>query len=104
MKNHLNEFKQKREEGKLSYSAYNNLAYNDLISSQHKREAEKISIIIPTHNRFKQLGQLIRSIFNQTYQNFEIILIDDVSDDETNEVYANYHDMRLKYFRNHENM
>lgn len=31
-------------------------------------------------------------------------MIDDLSDDETNEVYGNYHDKRLKYFRNYENL
>lgn len=104
MKNHLNEFKQKKEENKLSYSAYNNLVYNTLYISQYKMGNKKISIIIPTHNRFEQLGELINSIFNQTYQNFEIILIDDLSSDETNEVYSDYHDRRLKYYRNHENL
>lgn len=104
MNEHLDEFNQKKEEGKLSHSAYNNLVYNTLNISKYKMGNEKISIIIPTHNRFEQLGQLLNSIFNQTYQNFEIILIDDVSSDETNEVYGNHHDKRLKYYRNHENL
>lgn len=104
MKDYLNEFKQKKEENKLSYSAYNNLIYNNLNRFNNKTGNEKISIIIPTHNRFKQLTELINSIFNQTYQNFEIILIDDLSSDETNEVYSKYHDKRLKYYRNYENL
>lgn len=104
MNNHLDEFKQKKEEGKLSYSAYNNLIYKNLNISNYKTGNEKISIIIPTHNRFKLLTELINSIFNQTYQNFEIILIDDLSSDETNKTYSNYHDKRLKYYRNYENL
>lgn len=104
MKDYLNEFKQKKEENKLSYSAYNNLIYKTLNIPKHERSDEKISIIIPTHNRFEQLTELLNSIFNQTYQNFEIILIDDLSSDETNERYSNYHDKRLNYYCNHENL
>ena len=104
MKNHLDEFKQKKEENKLSYSAYTNLVYNHLNISKYKTGSEKISIIIPTHNRFEQLTELLNSIFRQTYQNFEIILIDDLSSDKTNEVYSNHHDNRLKYYRNYENL
>lgn len=104
MKDYLNEFKEKKEENKLSYSAYNNLIYNNLNMPEYKINNEIISIIIPTHNRFKQLKKLLTSIFNQTYQNFEIILIDDLSNDETNEVYSNYPDKRLKYYLNYENL
>lgn len=101
---YLNEFNQKKDENKLSYSAYYNLIYNNRNISINDSDNKKISIIIPTYNRFEQLGELLNSIFNQTYQNFEIILIDDVSTDETNEVYSNYHDKRLKYYLNHENL
>lgn len=104
MKDYLNDFKQKKEESKLSYSAYNNLIFNNLNISKNQYANEKISIIIPTYNRFEQLRVLLNSIFNQTYQNFEIILIDDTSSDKTSEVYGNYHDTRLKYYRNYENL
>lgn len=103
MNNHLKEFNQKKEDNLLSNSAYYNLLYDD-----KKRHIEtgtpKISIIIPTHNRFEQLTELVNSIYNQTYQNFEIILIDDVSNDKTSEVYSNYYDKRLKYYLNYENL
>ncbi|SDA42368.1 glycosyltransferase [Methanobrevibacter millerae] len=107
MKDYLNDFKLKNEENKLSNSAYNNLIKTYMnITPKNKdiNENQKISIIIPTHNRFEQLTQLINSIFNQTYQNFEIILIDDISSDKTNEIYSNYPDKRLKYFLNYENL
>ena len=104
MEEKLNEFKQKKEEDKLSHSAYMNLIYGNLSISHNKTDDKKISVIIPTHNRFEQLTELLNSIFNQTYQNFEIILIDDLSSDETNKVYGNYHDKRMKYYLNHENL
>lgn len=40
-----------------------------------------VSIIIPVYNSEKYLGTTINSLFNQTYQDFEIILVDDGSTD-----------------------
>ena len=104
MNDHLKEFEQKKEANILSQSAYYNLLYNTRTIPNIQKDAPKISIIIPTHNRFEKLSELISSILSQTYQNFEIIMIDDVSSDETPEFYASYHDKRLKYFRNCENL
>ena len=81
-----------------------NLIYGSLNISHNKANDMKISVIIATHNRFEQLTELLNSIFSQTYPNFEIILIDDLSNDKTNEIYGNYPDKRLKYYRNHENL
>ena len=105
MDSHIEEFNQKREAKNLSDSAYFNLLYNRTTNLSYiLNDTPKISIILPTHNRFKQLSELISSIYSQTYKNFEIILIDDVSNDETLAVYGNYHDKRLKYYRNYENL
>lgn len=104
MNNHQKEFEQKKQENLLSNSAYYNLLYNTRNYSHIKNDTPKISIIISTYNRFEQLSESISSIFRQSYQNFEIILIDDMSNDETSSVYGNYHDRRLNYYRNHENL
>ncbi len=106
MKDYLNDFKEKRDENKLSISAYNNLLYDNINIHKYTNidKNKTISIIIPTHNRFEQLTRLINSIFNQTYQNFEILLIDDLSQDKTNEIYSNFPDKRLKYYLNYENL
>ena len=84
---YLNEFNQKKDENKLSYSAYDNLIYNNRNIFINDQNNKKISIIIPTYNRFDQLGELLNSIFNQTYQNSETILIDDVFNDGTIKLY-----------------
>jgi len=46
-------------------------------------QSPKVSIILPTYNRAHVIGHAIRSILNQSYQNFEIIIIDDGSKDDT---------------------
>ncbi|MHA1381845.1 MAG: glycosyltransferase family 2 protein [Candidatus Helarchaeota archaeon] len=56
-----------------------------------------ISVIIPTYNRAKLLPRAIRSVLNQTYENFEIIIIDDASKDNTQEVVNSFSDRRIKY-------
>ena len=50
----------------------------------------KISIVIPNYNHQHFLAQRIDSILNQTYQNFELILLDDASTDESMSIINNY--------------
>jgi glycosyltransferase involved in cell wall biosynthesis len=56
----------------------------------------KVSVIIPTYNRGKLITRAIESVFKQTYRDFEIIIIDDGSKDETPNVLAPYLN-RIKY-------
>lgn len=49
-----------------------------------------ITVVIPTHNRSKILGRAIDSVLNQTYQQFEIIIVSDGSTDNTEEVVRKY--------------
>ena len=59
-----------------------------------------VSVIVPTYNRSGLLKNAINSILNQTYQNFEIIIIDDCSTDNTLEIVKQMKDKRIKYFKN----
>jgi glycosyltransferase involved in cell wall biosynthesis len=58
---------------------------------------QTVSIIIPTYNRWEFLEVAIKSVFTQTYQDYELIIIDDGSTDVTSEHILRYSD-RLKYF------
>ena len=61
-----------------------------------------VSVIIPTYNRAHLIGRAIQSVLNQTYQDFEIIVVDDASKDNTEEVVKSFRDERIIYLR-HEN-
>lgn len=69
-------------------------------------EREKISIILPTYNGQKYLPQLLESIFNQAYRNYELIIVDDCSTDDTFNIVRKYAsgDKRLKLIRNQHNL
>lgn len=62
------------------------------------------SIVIPTYNRAHSILKGIKSILSQSFQDFEIIIIDDASKDNTEEVVQEIKDKRVRYFRNEDNL
>lgn len=62
-----------------------------------------VSIIIPTYNRAALIQNSIQSILNQTYNDFELIIVDDCSSDNTKDVVSQIKDERIKYIRLPEN-
>lgn len=64
-----------------------------------KKYSPFVSVIIPTYNRAQLLVKALQSVLNQTYQNFEILIIDDNSSDNTSEIINNFKDDRIKYFQ-----
>jgi len=61
-----------------------------------------VSVIMPTYNHARFIGEAIDSVLNQTYKNLELIIIDNYSKDNTEKIVASYKDDRIKYlkFRN----
>lgn len=65
---------------------------------------ELVSIITPSYNTAKFIGKTIESVQAQTYQNWEMIIVDDCSTDNTDDVVAGYmSDKRIKYIKNEKN-
>ena len=58
-----------------------------------------VSVIIPTYNRANLVDKAIKSVLSQTYQDFEIIVIDDGSTDNTEEIIRGFKDKRVKYIK-----
>jgi glycosyltransferase involved in cell wall biosynthesis len=65
-----------------------------------------VSILLPAYNRAKMLRRAIESIFRQSYQDWELIVIDDASKDETPEVLKEYaqKDPRVTFIRNEKDL
>ena len=58
-----------------------------------------ISIVLPSFNRAQVLPKAVESILRQTYKDFELIIVDDGSTDNTADVVNNFNDDRIVYVR-----
>jgi glycosyltransferase involved in cell wall biosynthesis len=67
-----------------------------------EREEMKVTVIVTTFNRAHMVAETIDSILNQTFDDFELIVVDNCSSDDTETVIKGYTDERITYFK-HEN-
>ena len=63
----------------------------------------KVSIIMPLYNAEKYVEKAIRSILNQSFNDFELIVINDGSIDNSCNIVSTFNDDRLKFFNNDRN-
>ncbi len=64
----------------------------------------KISVVMPVYNGEKYLRETMDSILNQTFTDFEFIIINDASKDNTEEIIKSYEDDRIVYLINEQNL
>ncbi len=64
----------------------------------------EVSVIIPAFNRSHLIGVAIGSVLGQTFDDFELIIVDDCSADDTEQKVKAYDDPRIIYHRNEKNM
>jgi len=64
-----------------------------------KNNTPKVSIILPSYNRAGLIMETIESILNQTYKNWELIIIDDGSNDNTEEIISQIKDERVQFHK-----
>lgn len=59
-----------------------------------------VSIIMPSYNTAPYIKETIQSVLNQTYEDWELLIVDDCSTDNTDEVLDEIHDPRIRIFKN----
>lgn len=68
-------------------------------TSQTRKEAPFFSVVIPLYNKEKNIGSTIDSVLNQTFSDFELIVVDDGSTDRSAEIVASYDDPRIRLIK-----
>ena len=68
------------------------------------REDGLVSIIMPSYNTAPFIEESIQSVLNQTYEKWELIIVDDCSTDGTYEILSNLNDKRIRCFKNEKNL
>jgi glycosyltransferase involved in cell wall biosynthesis len=58
-----------------------------------------VSIILPTYNRERELSRAVQSVLEQTYTQFELVVVDDASTDNSADVVAGFDDARIRYIK-----
>ena len=62
-------------------------------------EIPTVSVVIPTYNRAHLLSRAVKSVLSQTYQDFEVIIVDDGSNDHTRETIEGFDEKRIAYIK-----
>jgi len=76
---------------------------DDVKIAKVTQNAPKVTVIIPTYNRVGVLYYALNSVLNQTFQDFEVFVVDDASTDATPEFMESIKDNRIHYIRFTEN-
>ncbi|MEK7147097.1 MAG: glycosyltransferase [Patescibacteria group bacterium] len=82
---YLSKLKKKFSGSKIE-NEQNRLFYDGIVSAVKKNKSPLVSIIMPTYNRADKISKAIESVIGQTFKNWELIIIDDASLDETSQV------------------
>ena len=67
------------------------------------KHGPKVSVLLSVHNHENYVGPAIESVLRQTYQDWELIIIDDCSQDRSPDVARQYKDERIQFYRLEEN-
>ena len=62
-----------------------------------------VSVIMPSYNTARFIGETIESVLSQTYTDWELLIVDDCSTDDTDTVVASFSDPRIRYLKNEKN-
>ena len=96
---------QKLYKSKKVYDVFNNreMIIKYFLGFRFETLQPKISVLMPAYNAEKHIREAINSILNQTYTNFEFIIINDGSTDNTANIIREYNDQRIVFIDNKTN-
>ena len=63
-----------------------------------------VSVVIPSYNHARYISRALQSVLDQTYTNWEAIVIDNHSTDNTDKVMVSFADPRITYLKIHNNL
>ena len=66
-------------------------------------EEDLVSVIMPSYNTAPYIEETVQSVLNQTYKNWELIIVDDCSTDETDDILSKFTDERIRIYKNEKN-
>lgn len=64
----------------------------------------KVSVCIPVYNGQDYIAEAVESVLGQTFQNYELIVCDNCSTDDTEKIVRSFRDARIRYFKNENNL
>lgn len=71
---------------------------------QKKQQRSKISVCMPVYNNQDYVEQAISSVLNQTYQDYELVIVNDASTDNVEDIILSFNNYKLKYYKNKVNL
>ena len=88
----------------LPASIYSHREFIRTVSQFFSATSPKVSVCIPTYNRASILPYAVQSVLAQTFTDFELIICDDASPDNTADVVSNWDAPRIRYIRHPQNI
>lgn len=82
---------------KNSFKSWKKL-FQKMIEEISKQNLPLVSIIMPAYNAENYIAEAIASVINQTYSNWELLIVNDGSIDKTESIVLSFEDSRIKYF------